>query len=72
MQPAEHDLIRLVTAKSANMPLLIRLVTAKSANMPLHGVDATEEQLAFWTALCAPVKLSAAQRRLGEVMRGEV
>jgi uncharacterized protein (DUF1778 family) len=30
-----------------------------------------EEQLAFWTALNAPVKLTAAQKRLGKVMRGE-
>jgi len=30
-----------------------------------------EEQLAFWNALHKPPKLSAAQRRLGEVMRGE-
>lgn len=30
-----------------------------------------EEQLAFWTALNAPVKLTAAQKKLGKVMRGE-
>ncbi len=28
-------------------------------------------QLAFWKALHAPVKLTAAQRELGKVMRGE-
>ncbi len=30
-----------------------------------------EEQLAFWTALGAPATLTAAQRRLGTLMRGE-
>jgi uncharacterized protein (DUF1778 family) len=30
-----------------------------------------EEQLAFWNALSASPKLTAAQRRLGEAMRGE-
>jgi uncharacterized protein (DUF1778 family) len=28
-----------------------------------------EEQLAFWTALSKPVRLSAAQRRLGRLMQ---
>ncbi|MDB5348332.1 MAG: hypothetical protein JWP89_6709 [Schlesneria sp.] len=30
-----------------------------------------EEQLAFWEALQAPVKLTAAQKRLGSLMRGQ-
>lgn len=30
-----------------------------------------EEQLAFWTALSEPVKLTAAQKKLGKLMRGE-
>ncbi len=30
-----------------------------------------EEQLAFWTALSEPVKLTAAQKKLGAIMRGE-
>jgi uncharacterized protein (DUF1778 family) len=29
------------------------------------------EQLAFWTALSEPVKLTDAQKRLGAIMRGE-
>jgi len=31
-----------------------------------------DEQLAFWTALSVPVKLTAAQKKLGKLMRGEV
>lgn len=31
----------------------------------------SEEQLAFWNALNAPPELTAAQRRLGAVMRGD-
>ncbi|MBP3959720.1 DUF1778 domain-containing protein [Gemmata sp. G18] len=30
-----------------------------------------DEQLAFWTALSTPVKLTAAQKALGKLMRGE-
>lgn len=30
-----------------------------------------DEQLAFWTALNAPVELTPAQKRLGKMMRGE-
>jgi uncharacterized protein (DUF1778 family) len=30
-----------------------------------------DEQLAFWNALNAPVKLTPAQRRLGALMRGQ-
>jgi len=30
-----------------------------------------EEQLAFWTALGEPTKLTAAQKKLGALMRGE-
>jgi uncharacterized protein (DUF1778 family) len=30
-----------------------------------------EEQLAFWTALSQPAKLTAAQKKLGRLMRGE-
>jgi len=29
------------------------------------------EQLAFWTALDQPVKLTPAQKKLGKIMRGE-
>ena len=31
-----------------------------------------EEQLAFWTALNGPVKLSPAQKKLGKLMRGDL
>ena len=30
-----------------------------------------DEQLAFWTALSAPTKLTPAQKRLGKLMRGD-
>jgi uncharacterized protein (DUF1778 family) len=30
------------------------------------------EQLAFWTALSRPAKLTAAQKKLGKLMRGEL
>lgn len=30
-----------------------------------------DEQLAFWTALGEPIRLTPAQKKLGQVMRGE-
>jgi len=30
-----------------------------------------DEQLAFWTALNRPIKLTPAQKKLGKIMRGE-
>jgi uncharacterized protein (DUF1778 family) len=57
------DYVRTVTIPQAR-----REVRAAQENV----VTLTpEEQLSFWTALSSPPKLTAAQRRLSAVMRGE-
>lgn len=57
------DYVRQVTVTQA------RKEVAASASQTI--VMTADEQLAFWNALNAPVKLTAAQKRLGKLMRGE-
>lgn len=57
------DYVRTVTLAQAH-----REVTSARQQVILLTPD---EQTAFWGALHAPVKLSAAQKRLGKLMRGE-
>jgi uncharacterized protein (DUF1778 family) len=55
----------------------VREVTIAQARREVHSAReqtvalSPDEQLIFWNALSAPVRLTAAQRRLGSVMRGE-
>lgn len=55
----------------------VRTVTVPQARREVNAARATaitltaEEQLAFWTALNEVPRLSDAQRRLGQLMRGE-
>jgi uncharacterized protein (DUF1778 family) len=55
----------------------VRTVTVAQAQREVAGAReqtirlSPDEQLALWQALHAPVKLTAAQRRLGALMRGE-
>jgi uncharacterized protein (DUF1778 family) len=55
----------------------VRTVTVPQARREVAGaveqtiVLSPDEQLAFWQALQAPVRLTSAQKRLGELMRGE-
>jgi uncharacterized protein (DUF1778 family) len=58
------DYVRVVTVPQAE-----REVRAASENVILLS---PEEQLALWTALSEPPKLTAAQRKLGAIMRGEL
>lgn len=55
----------------------VRVVTVAQASREVQGAHSQtivltpSEQLSFWKALNAPVRLSAAQKRLGSIMRGE-
>ena len=55
----------------------VRAVTVAQARREVQSAAkqtitmTAEEQLAFWTALNATPKLTAAQRKLGAVMRGK-
>jgi uncharacterized protein (DUF1778 family) len=57
------DYVRTVTVAQARR----EVESARTQTIRLSP----EEQLAFWQALQAPPKLTAAQKRLGEMMRGE-
>jgi uncharacterized protein (DUF1778 family) len=58
------DYVRVVTVPQAE-----REVRAARENVILLS---PEEQLALWTALSEPPKLTAAQKKLGAIMRGEL
>ena len=55
----------------------VRAVTVPQAQREVQAARESvirlspEEQLALWTALSEPPKLTAAQRKLGAIMRGE-
>jgi uncharacterized protein (DUF1778 family) len=55
----------------------VRQVTVAQARREVHAAReqtialTSEEQLAFWNALGATPRLTEAQRRLGNAMRGE-
>jgi uncharacterized protein (DUF1778 family) len=57
------DYVRTVTVEQARR----EVVAARDQTIALTPA----EQLAFWKALNEPAKLTAAQRRLAKVMRGE-
>ena len=57
------DYVRQVIVAQA----LKEVVAAESQTIAMTA----DEQLAFWTALQAPVVLTPAQRNLGALMRGE-
>jgi len=56
------DYVRQVTVSQA------RKEVAEAAEQTISLTP--DEQLAFWTALSAPVKLTTAQKKLSRVMRG--
>lgn len=56
------DYVRTVTVSQARREIL----SAREQTILLSP----DEQLAFWQALQSPVSLTAAQRRLGAMMRG--
>lgn len=57
------DYVRQVTVSQA------RREVAAAAEQTIAMTP--EEQLAFWTALGEPAKLTPAQKKLGKLMRGE-
>jgi uncharacterized protein (DUF1778 family) len=63
-QISVSDYVRLVTVMQARKEVL----AASEQTIALTA----EEQLAFWTALSEPVKLTKAQKKLGKLMRGEL
>ena len=62
-QVSMSDYVRMITVAQAQ-----REVSSAAENVITLTAD---EQLAFWNALNAPVKLTKAQKELGATMRGE-
>ncbi len=62
-QMSVSDYVRTVTVGQARR----EVAAAQSQTLALTA----EEQLAFWTALSQPAKLTARQKQLGKLMRGE-
>ena len=69
-------LVRAAALRQISVSDYVRLVTVSQARKEVTAAaDQTialtpEEQLAFWTALSEPVKLTPAQKKLGNLMRG--
>jgi uncharacterized protein (DUF1778 family) len=74
-QDSKSVLVQAAELRGISLSDYVRTVTVAQAR---REVDAAvtqtialtpDEQLAFWTALSEPVKLTAAQKRLGALMR---
>jgi uncharacterized protein (DUF1778 family) len=74
---SKRYLARAAELRRVSMSDYIRLVTISQARREVQEAEhntirlTADEQLAFWKALQAPVKLTKAQRELGRLMRGE-
>ena len=74
---SKDTLARAAKIRGISVSDYVRQVTVAQARKEVKAaasqtiVLTPEEQLAFWTALNAPVKLTAAQKKLGKLMRGE-
>lgn len=77
-QKSKEVLVRAAELRGVSVSDYVRTVTVPQAQQELSSAAeriigmSPSEQLAFWQALEAPVKLTPAQRRLGKIMRGEV
>ncbi|MFO0809995.1 MAG: DUF1778 domain-containing protein [Gemmataceae bacterium] len=75
--PSKAFLAAAAALRRVSVSDYVRTVTVAQARKEVEAareqtiVMTPEEQLAFWNALNAPVKLTPAQRRLGAMMRGE-
>lgn len=76
-EESKECLVRAAELRGISVSDYVRQVTIAQARREVESAReqtialTPDEQIAFWNALKAPVKLSAAQRRLGAVMRGE-
>lgn len=69
-------LTRAAELRGISVSDYVRQVTVAQARKEVEAAESQTiamtpaEQLAFWTALNAPFKLTAAQKKLGKLMRG--
>lgn len=75
--PSKAALVEAARLRKVSVSDYVRLVTVAQAQREVQAareqviVMTPEEQLAFWQALSEPPRLTEAQKRLGELMRGE-
>jgi uncharacterized protein (DUF1778 family) len=74
---AKSVLARAAELRGISVSDYVRTVTVPQARKEVEASGeqvialTASEQLAFWTALSQPAKLTAAQKKLGSLMRGE-
>jgi uncharacterized protein (DUF1778 family) len=77
-EESKHSLEEAATLRRISVSDYVRVVTVPQAEREVRAARenvillSPEEQLALWTALSEPPKLTAAQRKLGAIMRGEL
>ncbi len=70
-------LTRAADLRRVSVSDYVRMVTVAQARREVEAAKeqiialSAEEQIAFWNALNRPPRLTAAQRHLGAIMRGE-
>lgn len=76
-EESKSVLVQAAGLRQISVSDYVRQVTVSQARKEVRAaIEQTialtpEEQLAFWTALSVPAKLTPAQKKLGKLMRGE-
>ena len=76
-EESKEVLTRAAELRHISVSDYVRQVTVTQARKEVAAASETmismtpDEQLAFWTALHAPVELTPAQKKLGKLMRAE-
>ena len=74
---SKDALAQAATLRKISVSDYVRVVTVAQARKEVSASSertislSPTEQLAFWTALNEPAKLTPAQKKLGKIMRGE-
>ena len=76
-ESSKADIAKAAGIRKVSISDYVRMVTVAQARREVSQAEqdtislTPDEQLAFWSALNAPTKLTRAQRELGRTMRGE-
>ena len=74
---SKTSLVQAARLRGVSVSDYVRIVTVAQARKEIEAADQQTialtpgEQLAFWKALQQPVRLTASQKKLGALMRGE-
>ena len=74
---SKDALVRAAELRQMSVSDYVRTITVAQARKEVAAAQAqtlaltADEQLAFWTALAEPAKLTARQKKLGKLMRGK-